>query len=75
MGLTKIIKQFLNLTFLEGILTLKQVCFFKSAYNTEIVFISYCVLPFSRKNKFTSQKDRFSTFFDTKTEKNRNTTR
>ncbi len=56
MGLSKIRKQFFNLTFLGGILLLRQVFFLSSI---QFLIFWYPFMTYFKKKKFTSQKGWF----------------
>jgi hypothetical protein len=73
MGLSKIRKQFLILTFWGGILSQRQVCFFLNQHK-----ILDCLIPYKtyfKKKKFTYQTADLNIFQYKNQKKDRNTTK
>jgi hypothetical protein len=68
MGLSKIRKRFFNFNFLEGILSLRQVCFFEIGIKFSIFRYPIWPTVFQEKN-FTSQKRRLLNFSTQKRKK------
>jgi hypothetical protein len=73
MGLSKIRKQFFNFNFYGEHLSQRQVCFFEISIKFSIFFIPN--MTYFKKKNFHLSEEQILKFFNTKTEKDRNTTK